>query len=40
MDKQLSQREIIQENVYNMDEIDVLLSDLNKAKVLVSRSNA
>jgi hypothetical protein len=40
MDKQLSQREIVQENMYNMDETGVLLSDLNTVKVLVSRSDA
>jgi hypothetical protein len=40
MDKQLSQRDIIQENVYNMDETGVLLSDLNTVKVIVSRSDA
>lgn len=38
--KQLSEREIMQENVYNMDETGVLLSDLNTVKVLVSRSDA
>jgi hypothetical protein len=40
MDKQLSQRDIVQENVYNMDETGVLLSDLNTIKVIVSRSDA
>lgn len=40
MDKQLSQRDIVQENVYNMDETGVLLSDLDTVKVLVSRSDA
>jgi hypothetical protein len=40
MDKQLSQRDIVQENVYNMDETGVLLSDLNTVKVIVSSSDA
>jgi hypothetical protein len=39
MGKQLSERGILQENVYNMDETGVLLSDLNTVKVLVSRSD-
>jgi hypothetical protein len=39
MDKQLSERGILQENVYNIDETGVLLSDLNTVKVLVSRSD-
>jgi hypothetical protein len=40
MNKQLSQRDIVQENVYNMDETGVLLSDLNTVKVIVSSSDA
>jgi hypothetical protein len=40
MDKQLSQRDSVQGNVYNMDETGVLLSDLNTVKVIVSRSDA
>jgi hypothetical protein len=40
MEKQLSQRDIIQENASNMDETGVLLSDLNTVKVIVSRSDA
>lgn len=40
MDKQLSERGVLQENVYNMDETGVLLSDLTTMKVLVSRSDA
>jgi hypothetical protein len=39
MGKQLSERGILQENVYNMDETGVLLSDLNTVKVLVSRGD-
>jgi hypothetical protein len=33
MDKQLSEWGVLQENVYNMDETGVLLSDLNTVKV-------
>jgi hypothetical protein len=39
MGKQLSEHGILQENVYNMDETGVLLSDLNTVKVLMSRSD-
>lgn len=39
MSRQLSEREISQGNVYNMDETGVLLSDLSIVKVLMSRSN-
>lgn len=37
MGKQLSERGILQENVYNMDETGVLISNLNTVKVLASR---
>jgi hypothetical protein len=40
MDNQLSQRDIVQEIVYNMDETGLLLSDLNTVKVIVSCSDA
>lgn len=40
MSKELSERDVLQENVYIMDEIGVLLSDLTTMKVLVSRSDA
>lgn len=40
MSKQLSERGVLQENVYNMDETGVLLSDLTTTKVLVCRNDA
>ena len=40
MEKQLSQREIAQENVYNMDETILLHNDSNAVNVLVSRNDA
>jgi hypothetical protein len=40
MDKQLSQRDIVRGNVYNVNETGVLLSDLNTVEVIVSHSDA
>ena len=39
MDEQLNERGVLQENVYNMDETGVLLSDLNAVKVLIARDD-
>jgi hypothetical protein len=39
MGKPLSKPGVLQENVYNIDETNVLLSDVNTIKVLVARND-
>lgn len=39
MGQQLSSPGVLPENVYNMDETGVILSDLDTVKVLIARSD-